>query len=345
MTVELVWDPALARYRFPRAHPMRPERFTLTVELARLWGLLDAVNIMKPTPATDSELELIHSTGYVHHVKAASRDPHLADPAYGLGDGDTPAFRGVHEAAALATGASIEALEAVVSGRVLRAFNPAGGMHHAQRDRASGFCVYNDCAIAIEKAVRSHDGLRVAYIDIDAHHGDGVERAFFDRADVLTASVHESGAFLFPGTGREARTGEGAGRGFAINAPLLPDAGDAEYLDAVDGVIAPAVREFAPDVIFAQLGADAHEGDPLTHLRVTTPGFIEAVRHLVALADEVCGGRIAATGGGGYQPFTAVPEMWASALAVLIGATVPQAPPPQWAEVVARTRAQAEASE
>lgn len=356
--VELVYAPAMARYRFGPGHPMQPERFTLAVELARAWGLVQSAEpagarpqpsadggaaaemgrarLVAPRPATDAELELIHTADYIAHVKAVSQNPRTARFSHGIGPGDTPAAHGLHDAAALAVGGTIEALEAVLSGRVTRSFNPAGGLHHAHRDKASGFCIYNDVAVAIERAIRARPGLRVAYVDIDAHHGDGVEDAFYDRADVLTVSVHESGDYLFPGTGHTSDRGRGKGEGAALNVPLGPGAGDAELLAALEDHVAPAVAAFAPDVIVAQLGADSHVGDPLTHLRVSTDGFVTAVRRIVRLADGVCHGRLACTGGGGYQPFDAVPVMWASALAVLLDREVPPDVPQEWRELSRR---------
>lgn len=342
MSVALVWDERLAAYRFGAAHPMQPERFVLAVEAMRAWDLLaepvggtDAqeadseeaqrATILAPRMASDEDLLLAHDAEYIAHVKAAGADPSVARGDRGLGPGDTPAFRGMHEAASLAVGASITAVEAVLNGRVTRAFSPAGGLHHARRDRASGFCVYNDCVVAIERATRQHPGLRVAYVDIDAHHGDGVEAAFLERADVLTASVHESGQFIFPGTGSAREIGEGTGRGFALNVPLLPGAGDEELLDALRSQVVPALRRFAPDVIVAQLGADTHRGDPLAHLDVTVAGFLSAVGLIRDAADELCVGRLVALGGGGYQPRTIVPRMWAGAMAVLLGRRVPDA--------------------
>jgi len=334
--VELVYAPEMAGYRFPAGHPMRPERFTLAVELAREWGLIgegadeageNTARLVVPVAATDADLLLAHSPEYIAHVKAVSADPGRADLTHGIGPGDTPAVEGLHDAAVLAVGGTIEALDAVLDGRALRAFNPAGGLHHAHRDRASGFCVYNDLVVAIEHAIGARPGLRVAYIDIDAHHGDGVEAAFAERADVLTASIHESGEYLFPGTGRAGDRGRGAGVGTALNVPLAPGAGDTELLAALEAQVVPAVTAFSPDVIVAQLGADSHAGDPLTHLEVSTAGYVAAVSRIVRLADEVCGGRLTCTGGGGYQPFDAVPFMWASALAVLMGV----APRPEYA--------------
>lgn len=340
MSVALVWDERLAAYRFGPSHPMQPERFMLAVETMRSWGLLEAslgetggteadaavqerATALAPVMASDADLVLAHDDEYVAHVKAVSSDPSMACGERGIGPGDTPAFRGMHEAAALAVGASITAIEAVLSGRVTRAFSPAGGLHHAMRGRASGFCVYNDCVVAIEGATRRHPGLRVAYVDIDAHHGDGVEAAFLERADVLTASVHESGQFVFPGTGSAREIGEGAGRGFSLNVPLLPDSGDEELLDALRSQVVPALRRFTPQVIVAQLGADTHRGDPLTHLEVTVAGFLSAVSLIRDASDELCGGRLVALGGGGYQPRTVVPRMWAGAMAVLLGRPVP----------------------
>lgn len=331
MSVALIYSEQFAAYRFGPSHPMQPERFTLAIDLARAWGLLDRCAVIDPEPASDEELLLVHDRDYLEHVKAASADPSRARSSFGLGPfGDTPAFRGMHEVSALIAGGTALALDVVLDGRFQRSFNPAGGLHHAQRERASGFCVYNDCAVAIERSIRANPGLRIAYVDIDAHHGDGVEAAFFERDDVLTVSVHESGRFLFPGTGTKARTGRGAGEGFAINAPLLPGAGDAELLAAIEEVVVPAVRSFAPDAIVAQLGADSHAGDPLTHLAVTTDGYLSAVRSVIALADEVCDGRLAATGGGGYQPYREVPIMWASALALLLGMEPPREVPEEW---------------
>ncbi len=356
--VELVHTSAMAGYRFGPGHPMQPERFTLAVELARAWGLVQSAGpagseaqppaddgvaaeanrarLVAPRPATDAELELIHTADYIAHVKAVSQNPLAARYSHGIGPGDTPAAHGLHDAAALAVGGTIEALEAVLSGRVTRSFNPAGGLHHAHRDKASGFCVYNDVAVAIQRAVRARPGLRVAYVDIDAHHGDGVEEAFYERADVLTVSVHESGDHLFPGTGHASDRGRGEGEGAALNVPLRPGAGDAELLAALEDHVAPAVAAFAPDAIVAQLGADSHVGDPLTHLRVSTDGFVAAVGRIVRLADNVCDGRLACTGGGGYQPFDAVPVMWASALAVLLDREVPRDVPQEWSDLSRR---------
>lgn len=347
MSVHVLYDPCLAEYRFPAGHPMRPERFTLAVSLMRAWGLLGddgsaadgaRASVTRPTRATDKDLLLFHTSEYVEYVQRVSDDPAGATE-HGLGWGDTPAFQGMHEAAALAVGGTIEAVDLVLAGDARRTFNPAGGLHHAHRDHASGFCIYNDAAIAIERATRTRSGLRVAYIDIDAHHGDGVEAAFFSRPDVLTVSVHESGRYLFPGTGRVHDIGEGAGAGAAINVPLPPFSGPDCYEAALDEVISPGVRKYGPDLIVVQAGADSHVGDPLTHLAQTVAGYERLICGLRALADEVTGGRMVLLGGGGYLPFDAVPRMWAAALAVLLDREVPLELPPAWLDEARRAAA------
>lgn len=356
MNVALVYDSALEAYEFPPGHPMRPERFSLAVSLMRAWGLLveqgtlaqgdtaaavghARAEVWTPQPAAIDELLLVHDRDYVEAVIQASRSAGaFTAPGYGLGPGDTPAFPGMHDAAALAVGASIEAVDGVLSGRASRTFNPAGGMHHAHARSASGFCVYDDAAIAIEAATRRNDGVRVAYVDIDAHHGNGVEEAFVSRGDVLTVSVHESGRYLFPGTGFARDIGEGAGVGSAINVALPLYADDACYALVLDRVIGPALRAFGPDMVVLQGGADSHHGDPLTDLGLTIEGYLELVRGVAAAADAVCAGRVAMLGGGGYQPFSEVPRMWGAAMAVLLGVAVPDELPPAWLDE-ARTAA------
>jgi acetoin utilization protein AcuC len=348
MTVALIYSPAFARYRFPEHHPMKPERFTLAVELMRAWGLLaeesfgeDRAQVLTPTgvpraaviapaPATSADLRLFHSADYIAAVRAASADPRREVPSMGLGDSDTPTFPDMHEAASLAVGGTVLALDAVLDGRLHRAFNPAGGLHHAHRTRAAGFCVYNDCAIAIERATRAHEGLEVAYVDIDAHHGDGVQEAFHARSDVLTLSVHESGRWLYPGTGDFDDVGEGAGIGFTMNVPLPPGADSPCYELVFREVIQPAIRHYRPDVIVAQIGADSNVEDPLTHLRETIAGQVQLVQGIIELAAQVCEGRIVLTGGGGYEPYSVVPRVWASAMAELMASRVPAELPSSW---------------
>jgi len=344
VTVTLAYSPSLADYRLSPHHPLRPERFTLAVELMQAWGLiadgdehdansfaeLPRARLLEPRPVTDDDLALFHTRELIAAVRAAGINPSAAEERFGVGDSDTPAFARMHEISAHVVGATCLALDTVVDGRMRRAFSPAGGLHHAHAERSAGFCVYNDVAVAILRATRDHPGMRVAYIDIDAHHGDGVQEAFYRRDDVLTISIHESGRYLYPGTGAACDIGQGAGLGFALNISLPPYAGPDEFTAAVHDVAEPAVCAFAPDLIVAQLGGDSHHADPLTHLANTVGGHIALTSALAHLADEVCGGRIVACGGGGYEPYSAVPRMWAGAMAVLLERPVPVDLPAAW---------------
>lgn len=350
MTVRIVYGPELARYRLSPSHPLRPERAMLAVELARAWGFAaergteqsgQAAIVPPPAPAGDAELEIVHDPGYISAVRKAGAAPQDWFGPFGIGAGDTPPFPDMHEASAQIVAATTAALADIADGRVTRAFCPAGGLHHAHRDHAAGFCVYNDVAVAIASAVREHPGLRVAYVDVDVHHGDGVQEAFYKRKDVLTISVHESGSYLFPGTGRTTETGIRDAVGFAVNLPLPPGAGDECYSLAFERVIAPAVRTFAPGIIVAQLGADTHRDDPLAHIATTVRGQYRMAQSLVKLAEEVCDGRILATGGGGYDAFSATPRAWACAIAALLGAEPPETLPESWRALAAESAAAA----
>jgi len=348
VTVLLPFSEKLAAYDLGPSHPLRPERFTLAVDLMRAYGLLaegpraedstdpgtdsSRATVVDIEPVSREDLELVHDAAYIDTVLEASRDPWTFKTRRGIGPGDTPATHGIHEAAALVCASTTTALRGVVEGDAQRAFSVAGGLHHAHRDHAAGFCVYNDPAVAIAILTRDHPGLRVAYVDIDAHHGDGVQEAFWDRPDVLTLSVHESGRYLFPGTGRLLEVGEGDGYGFAINVPLPPMADDVCYRLVLHEVIMPALQAFAPDVVVAQCGADAHHSDPLTHLGLTIAGHNDLVRGIVEAADVACGGRIVCTGGGGYSTFSVVPRVWTLVLATLLGVDLPEGLPEEWRE-------------
>ncbi|HET6352589.1 MAG TPA: acetoin utilization protein AcuC [Coriobacteriia bacterium] len=353
MGTGVLYSDNLASYRFGGRHPLVPERFTLSVELMRAWGLLDEDNdatlgafparelaathnyeracvIGVDAPASTETLTLVHTADYVECVRAASAGDSSCGPRHGIGPGDTPVFRGMHEAAALTVASTVAAAELVASGSLERAFSPAGGLHHAQPDHASGFCIYNDAACAIEHLTRTRPGMRVAYVDIDAHHGDGVEAAFIERPDVLTISAHESGRYLFPGTGRESDIGTGAGSGAALNLPLPPFAGPECYALVFERAVAPALLAYRPDFIVLQLGADSHANDPLTHLSQSVAGYLDLVDGLLALTEELTGGRVLMTGGGGYRPFSEVPRMWAGALALALRRPVPEMLPETW---------------
>lgn len=325
MDVAFAYTPALDAYNLGPEHPFRPERVSRAVALMQEHGLI-AEGALRPIPfaaATHEDLLRVHSAAYLDVVERASGPGGLWPPQAGIGPGDTPAFPGMHDAAALVCGATLAALSAITSGTFTRALSPAGGLHHAHRDYASGFCVYNDSAVAIAAALDREPGLRVVYIDIDAHHGDGTQDIFYEEPRVLTISVHESGRYLFPGTGDVDERGHGAGAGSALNIPMSPLAGDEAYLHAFDEAVASAARTFAPDVIVAQCGADAHWSDPLTTLGVTLSGFRALYGRIVELADELCGGRVLATGGGGYSWQRVVPQAWTLLAGALTGIALP----------------------
>ena len=339
------WDEALLEYDLGPTHPLHPVRVELTVALAHEMGVLARphVEVVAPTPVAEDVLDLVHDRAYVRAVKRAPDDVmgRLA-LRHGLGTGDNPVFDGMHEAGVLVAGATLAAADAVLRGTHQHAVNVAGGLHHAMRDRASGFCVYNDPALAIAHLLREGVG-RVAYVDVDVHHGDGVEAAFRDDPRVLTVSVHESGRYLFPGTGFPHETGRGDAAGTAVNVALPPGTGDDGWLRAFDAVVPPLLRAFAPDVLVTQHGADTHASDPLAHLELSVDGQRAAAERLHGLAHELTAGRWVATGGGGYALVEVVPRSWTHLLATAAGGPVdPFSPlPSRWRDLAARRRPQA----
>jgi acetoin utilization protein AcuC len=319
--VTVVWDDALGAYDLGPEHPLRPDRVRLTMQLARTTGLLDKAAMVPPVELTGDDLARVHDLGYLAAVQAASADGRML-PRYGLGPGDTPAFPGMHEASARVCGATVAAAEALRSGSALHVFSPAGGLHHAMRDHAAGFCVYNDPAVAI--AWLLDQGVeRIAYVDVDVHHGDGVEAIFAGDPRVLTVSVHESGNYLFPGTGFADEIGKGPAAGTMANLPLPPYTTDDLYLAAFDAVVPALVRAFEPEILVTQLGCDSHYTDPLAHLALTTGAYRALAGRLHDLAHTVTDGRWLATGGGGYQWASVVPRAWTIYLAEMLGATLP----------------------
>jgi acetoin utilization protein AcuC len=318
----LVHSEAFGRFDYGPDHPLRMERLGLTYALMEAYGLtrLPGTCVLAPTPAPEAILREFHTAEYLEVLRAAGAgEPVPMAFRYGLGPGDNPIWPGCYEASALACGGSILAADLVARGEVDRAFAFAGGLHHAMPDRAAGFCYLNDAVLAI-LTLRRH-GLRVAYVDIDAHHGDGVQMAFYRRADVLTVSTHERGDRLFPGTGAVEEVGEGPGRGYAVNLPLNPYTDDSVYLDAFDAVVPPVVRAFRPDVVVAQLGIDSHRTDPLTHLALSIDGFAAAVQRILALAP-----RLVALGGGGYD-LSNVARAWTVAWGLMNEVELPAALP------------------
>jgi len=309
-----IYDDAFSHHVLRQDHPMRPIRLRYTYELLDSYGAFkDSGQLVKPRPATEEEVSAFHTSDYIQAVRMLSSGMYLPSSAqYGFSAmGDNPVFPGMFEASLLSTGGTMVAAEMVAQGKVKAAFNISGGLHHAMADRASGFCVFNDPVVAIKYLMKQ--GMKVAYVDIDAHHGDGVQAAFYDTDQVLTISTHESGRFLFPGTGFVDEAGTGKGRGYSVNVPLFPYTGDDAYLWAFRETVVPLIKAFKPDILFTQLGIDTHARDPITHLQLTSRAFTEAVQEFASL-----GLPWIATGGGGYDVM-AVARCWALAYGIMAG--------------------------
>jgi len=333
----VIWDEALLRYDLGD-HPLNPVRVELTIALARALGILDrpGVRVTAAEPADDKALLRVHRPEYLDAVKCAPDDPYFT--GYGLNTPDNPVFPDMHEASARVAGATLAAAEAVWRGDVLRAVNVAGGLHHAMPDHAAGFCVYNDPAVAIARLL-DLGARRVAYVDIDVHHGDGVQEIFYTDPRVLTVSLHETPLALFPGTGFPHETGAASAPGSAVNVALPPTCGDSGWLRAFHAVVPAVLRSFQPEVLFTQCGVDTHRLDPLADLRLSVDGQRASQLALRELADELCGGRWIVTGGGGYAIVECVPRAWAHLLATVTGDELdPATPtPPEW-QILARDK-------
>lgn len=329
-----VWADDLPRYDFGPGHPMAPARLEVTRDLVRaleIPGVLEVPVI----DVGDDVLTLVHDPAFVAGVRAGAAG--RADPALGIGTDDNPLFPEMHSAACRIVGATLAAAQQVWTGASRHAVSIAGGMHHAMPGRASGFCVYNDVAVAIRWLLDA-GATRVAYVDVDAHHGDGVERVFWDDDRVLTISVHESGTTLFPGTGFAGEIGGPDALGYAVNVALPAGTRGPAWLRAVEAIVAPLLREFAPDIVVSQHGCDAHGNDPLTNLRVGVEAQLAAARLVRDLAAEHAGGRWVATGGGGYTVVEVVPRVWAGLTALSAGVEpdLARALPAAWIDDVQR---------
>lgn len=328
--VAVVWDEALAAYDFGPGHPLAPIRVQLAMRLAADFGLLDRLDVLAPvTPATMAEILAVHHPDYVDAVRTASADPREVDVARGIGTPDDPSFAGMHEASALVAGATLAAAQAVHSGRAQHAVNLAGGLHHAMPDRAAGFCIYNDIAVAIPWLLEQ--GIdRIAYIDVDVHHGDGVQAMFYDDPRVLTISIHESPLSLFPGTGFPDEVGGPGALGTAVNIALPAGTGDQGWLRAFHAVVPEVLEAFGPRVIVSQHGCDSHIDDPLAHLALTIDGQRMSYEAIHRWAHRFCEGRWVAVGGGGYEWIDVVPRAWTHLIAEAAGAPIdPQAQTPE----------------
>ncbi|TNC28947.1 acetoin utilization protein AcuC [Amycolatopsis alkalitolerans] len=337
----VVWDPALLGYDLGGEHPFNPVRLQLTIRLAAELGVLDGVPLLVPEAAGDAELLRIHANEYLEAVKQAPMAGW--DVGHGLGTADNPVFSDMHEASALVVGSTLLAARKIAEGEARRAVNIAGGLHHAMRDHAAGFCVYNDCAIAISWLL-DHGFERIAYVDTDVHHGDGVQAAFYEDPRVLTISLHQHPFTLWPGTGYSAETGRGAGDGMAVNIPLPPRTHDQGWLRAFHAVVPSLLAQFQPQLLVTQCGVDSHEEDPLADLSLSVDGHRTIYTTLRELAERYAGGKWLAIGGGGYQLIRVVPRSWTHLLATVLGRDVePSTPiPPGWMDMVRAAAPQAE---
>ncbi len=331
----VVFDDGLTAYDFGAGHPMSPVRVDLTMRLSRELGVLDHLRAVDAPMADLDLIATVHDGALIEAVERMGRAPGGGEEAFGLGTDDNPVFRGMDVAAAHVVGATVEACRQVWSGESLHSVNVTGGLHHAMPGRASGFCVYNDVAVGI-RWLLDQGAQKVAYVDVDVHHGDGVEAIFYDDPRVLTISLHESGQFLFPGTGFAGDTGGPGAKGSAVNVALPPGTSDDGWLRAFHAVVPPLLREFAPDVLVTQHGCDSHADDPLADLALSVDGQRASYLALHDLAHEVAAGRWVALGGGGYAVVGVVPRSWSHLLAVVGGAPLdPATPtPPAWREHV-----------
>ncbi|GAA1093431.1 acetoin utilization protein AcuC [Tsukamurella strandjordii] len=335
---QVVWDPSVLEYRFSHSHPMDPVRLRLTMELSRMLGVIDGAEVVAPAGFDVADLARAHTDDYQAAVRVAGSGRSRIDlTGFGLGNDDNPVFLHMHEAAASIVGSTLTGAKAIASGAATRAANIAGGMHHAMRTHASGFCVYNDIAISISWLLDNGFD-RIAYIDVDAHHGDGVQAAFWNDPRVLTISVHEDPQHLWPGTGFPSELGGPEARGTAVNVPVPAFCPDGLWLRAFHAVVPSVVREFRPQLIVSQCGCDSHAADPLTDLSLSVDGQRAAMLAMRDLADEVCDGRWLAVGGGGYQLVSVVPRAWTHLLGAVVGVDVdPATPIPQeWKDLVAQ---------
>jgi len=319
-----MWDEQYLKYKFSDWHPMHPCRLELTHRLSQQLDVFASgnVRIEPPAVAEDSVLSTVHDQGYIDQVRAVSLDPTRSAEEFGLGTEDDPVFAGMHEAAARIVGGSVIAADAIMDQETVRAVNFAGGMHHAARSKASGFCIYNDAAAAIHRMLE-RGAQRVVYIDVDAHHGDGTESIFWDDERVLTISIHESGLSLFPGTGFANEIGGKNAEGSAVNIAIPAMTSDAGWLRAFHAVVPQLVRSFKPEIIVSQHGCDAHRDDDMTNLKLSVDAQRQVALDISQLADELCEGRWLATGGGGYNVTGVVPRTWTHLIAIASGKPIP----------------------
>lgn len=325
-----VYSPSFYDYKFHEEHPFNPLRILLWFELLEAMGVISGEDLTPPQSITDEELLLVHSVDYLDAVKKISQGIEIADPLqYNLGTEDNPFFPNMHQASSYLVGGTLKAAKLLMEGKAKHTLNMAGGLHHAMANKASGFCIYNDIAVAIGW-LRKHYNLKIMYIDVDAHHGDGVQWIFYDDPDVMKVSIHETGRYLFPGTGNVRERGEGEGFGYTVNMPLEPFTEDDSYIEILETILPSLAKSFQPDLIISQHGCDTHEYDPLTHLSITTRGFAAAANLIHDLAHRYCDGRWLVVGGGGYEHWGVVPRCWAILWGIISSRELPKNLPESW---------------
>ncbi|WP_239727226.1 MULTISPECIES: acetoin utilization protein AcuC [unclassified Mammaliicoccus] len=309
--VKYVYSEDLLKYRFSDSHPFNQMRLKLTTDLLFDLGVLTEAHIISPRVATDEELQLVHEPNYIEAIKKAGNGdlPLKEYDKYGLNSEDTPQFINMHENSARVVGGTLSAVDAVMTGEATRACHLGGGLHHGFKGKASGFCIYNDSAVAIQY-MQSKYNQRVLYIDTDAHHGDGVQWSFYTNEDVMNYSIHETGRYLFPGTGALTERGDGKGFGTTVNVPLDAYTEDDSYIDVFKDTVEAVCKAYKPDVILSVNGVDIHYLDPLTHLSCTLDTLYKIPYIVKGLADKHCDGKIIMIGGGGYNIWRVVPRAW-----------------------------------
>ena len=328
-----IYSPNFQQYKFTNDHPFDQLRVELTYDLLKEMKTINAIDIIEPRLASVDELALVHDRKYIKAVQLAGHGQLNQKEAlnYGIGTGDTPIFPQMHEASSLLVGATLTAVDYVMEGKANHAANFGGGLHHGFQGKASGFCVYNDSSVAI-KYMQEKYGAKVLYIDTDAHHGDGVQWTFYDEPNVCTLSIHETGRYLFPGTGSITERGAGLGYGYSFNIPLDAFTEDESWLHAYRESIEEVAAFFKPDVILTQNGTDAHYYDPLTHLSTTMSIYHDIPRIAHQIAHKYCNGRWIAVGGGGYDIWRVVPRAWSLIWLEMNNLKAPDELPKSWIE-------------
>ncbi|MDF1539945.1 MAG: acetoin utilization protein AcuC [Candidatus Thorarchaeota archaeon] len=324
------YSDALLQYEFKKDHPLKPDRLKLTYLLSEQLGLLDNVNLIDVNVPSREKLEIFHPAEYIDAV-IRNGETGESDFRHGLGTPDNPTFPNIYDAAARYVGGTLDAMRQIMNG-ASNAFAISGGLHHAHRSEASGFCIFNDVVISVMHLQKERP-CKVLYLDItDAHHGNGVQNAFYRSKDVLTVSMHQSGQTLFPGTGAVHESGASEGMGYSVNIPVLPGASSAELIQVLDEIVEPLFESYQPDLLVTQLGVDGHFLDPIAQLAYSTHGYEVMLKKLKKLSSKICKIGWLAVGGGGYHPVN-VARLWTLFLAIMLDKKVPQELPEDFLEL------------